>query len=47
MKENSQNFFNRDTFTTKYFDDIFFKKKIITSSIQIKYTEEFNLTKQE
>ena len=27
MKENSQNFFNRDTFTTIYFDDIFFKKK--------------------
>ena len=47
MKENSQNSCNRDTFTTKYFYDIFLKKKITTPAIQIKYIKEFNLTKQD
>ena len=47
MKENSQHFCNRDTYTTKYFDDIFLKKKFITHAIQIKYTKEFILTKQD
>ena len=47
MKENSQNSRNRDTFTTKYFYDIFLKKNITTPAIQIKYTKEFNLTKQD
>ena len=47
MKENSQNVCNKDAFTTKYFYDIFLKKKIITPAIQIKYTKEFNLTKQD
>ena len=47
MKENSQNSRNRDTFTTKYFYDIFLKKNITMPAIQIKYTKEFNLTKQD
>ena len=44
---NSQNVCNRDSFTTKYFYDIFLKKKFITPAIQIKYAKEFNLTKQD
>ena len=47
MKEYSQNSWSRDKFTTKYFYDIFLKKKFTTPAIQIKYTKEFNLTKQD
>ena len=47
VKENSQNSRNRDTFTTKYFYDILLKKKFTTPAIQIKYTKEFNLSKQD
>ena len=47
MKENLQNSRNRDTFTTKYFYDILLKKKFTTPAIQIKYTKEFNLSKQD
>ena len=46
-KENSQNVYNRDAFTTKYFYDIFLKKIFITPAIQTKYTKEFNLIKQD
>ena len=43
MKENLQNVYNRDAFTTKYFYDINFQ----TAAIQIKYTKEFQLRKQD